>query len=979
MKKLSAINTHFSGQPSSTKESVMKSIGLKLFIIVGIFIILFSSFLFYRTYEVSSKHVHELVEQQADLALEFDLEIRNYVKNHIRPMMYEFVGEDEFIPETMSTSFVARSIFEETKKKFPGVILKFSSDNPRNPANQANQEELKIIKFFNKNLDEQVWQGNISMNGMTYFTKFKARRMEESCLHCHGVPEDAPKSLIKRYGSSAGFYRPVGEVIAMDTVAIPLNTIQAKLWTESKKSFILIGSALIFLLVALFFSVRFFITKRLSNITSHFENAAKNKDFRQINLLDIRADDEIGGLAKSFNTLAGQLHEYHNSLEKEIKERQKANVLLQEEVKDHKRTEEELVQSKAALENVLNNSNAICITDINYNIMMANNAYNEVFKKSPDPNIPIKCYDSRPGELCNTDKCPMRQVLAGKDFVSNEVIKVHPNRERSSYIVTARPFLNAEGELIGIIENFQDISQVKAYEKALSAEKERLAVTLNSIGDGVISTTVDGTIVMLNKVAQSLTGYSQSEATGKNLNDIFHIVDEKSRETRNDIVRKVVKTKQIIEFTKNLLLISRDGREYLIEDSAAPIFDRTSEVLGVVIVFRDVTKEKILNEEIEKARKIESIGVLAGGIAHDFNNILTAITGNISLAKMYVEPESKITSRLIEAEKACIRATGLTQQLITFSKGGAPIMKTTSISDLLKDSASFVLRGSNVKCEFNIETNLHPSEIDSGQIAQVLNNIIINADQAMPDGGIIQVRAENAEVTEVDKLPLNSGKYIKIAIEDRGYGIPPEDIGKIFDPYFTTKKKGSGLGLASSYSIIKKHGGFIRAESTLGQGSTFTIYLPASPAIMASETPPVQDAPVSGEGKILIMDDEKSVRLIAKDMLTYLGYEVDTSVDGDETITMYKAAMEANSPYGAVILDLTIPGGMGGKETVKKLQEIAPDVNAIVSSGYSNDRIMSEYYKYGFSGVITKPYRINDIGDVLKKTISARKNKQSTE
>ncbi|MGW8288084.1 MAG: c-type heme family protein [Desulfobulbales bacterium] len=953
----------------------MKSIGLKLFVIVGVFVLLFSAFLFYRTYLVSNNHAQQLVNQQADLALQFDLEIRNYVRDHIRPVMYEFVGEDEFIPETMSTSFVARAVFEETKKKFPGIVLKFSSDNPRNPANQASHEELEIIKFFNDNPDEKLWQGNISMNGKIYFAKFNARRMEDSCLRCHGVPEDAPQSLIDRYGSVAGFHRPVGEVIAMDTVAIPLSTIQEHLWHELKTNFTLIGAALIFLLAALFIAVRFFITLRLSNIASHFEIASTTKNFKQFNLLDVHGNDEISGLAKSFNTLASQLQEYHNSLENEIKERKQANLLLQEEVMEHQRTEDELVQSKAALESVLNNSNAICITSLDYEILMANDAYFSVFKDSPDPAVPIKCYDSRPGNLCHTDECPVRQVLGGKEFISNEVLKVHPGGEKINYIVTARPFLNAEGECIGIIENFQDISQVKEYETALSAEKERLAVTLNSIGDGVISTTTEGIVVMLNKVAQSLTGWRQEEASGKKLDEVFHVIDAKSREPKDDFVREVVESKQVVEFTDNIILIDREGREYRVEDSAAPIFDRSSEILGVVVVFRDVTGEKNLQEELERARKIESIGVLAGGIAHDFNNILTAITGNISLAKMNVEPESNIHTRLVEAEKACIRATGLTQQLITFSKGGAPIMQTASISDLLKDSATFVLRGSNVKCNFSIPEDLHPCEVDTGQIAQVLNNIIINADQAMPEGGIINVSAENITVTEGEGLPLKSGEYIRISIKDRGHGIAAEDIPKIFDPYFTTKKKGSGLGLASSYSIINKHAGFIGVESTVGEGSTFSIYLPASPAILAAKKTPTVETPVSGEGKVLIMDDEEAVRMTVKEMLRHLGYEVDTSVDGTEAIAMYKAAMAAGSPYAAVILDLTIPGGMGGRETIKKLKEIAPDVNAIVSSGYSNDPVMAEYAKYGFSGIIIKPYRISEISEVLQRTISAKTGK----
>ena len=956
----------------------MKSIGLKLFIIVAVFVTLFSAFLFFRTYIISSEHVDQVVNQQADLALQFDLAIRSYVKNKIRPIMYEFVEKDEFIPETMSTSFVARSIFEETKKKFPGIILKFSSDNPRNPANQASKEELEIIKFFNENPAQKLWEGNISMNGKTYYAKFNARRMEESCLLCHGDPADAPTSMIDRYGAKAGFYRPVGEVIAMDTIAIPISTIQDHLIEELRDNFTLMGAALLLLLVTLFFVVRFFVTNRLVNIARHFEKTATTNDFKDIQTLSVHGNDEITAFAKSFNTLAEQLRKYHDSLETEIKERKKSNVLLLKEIKEREHTENELVQSKTTLENVLENSNPVCITNLDFEIVMANEAYYKAFDHLPDSDTPTKCFDSRPGDLCDTPQCPLRQVLAGKEFVSNDVIKKQSDGNTVNYIVTARPYLDSQGELIGIIENFQDISRLKEYEKQLSDEKERLAVTLNSIGDGVISTTIDGIIVMLNRVAQSLTGWRQDEAAGSKLNDVFHMEEADSGNQITDLVKNVIATKQAVEFSGNYILRARDGKEYLIEDSAAPIFDRTSEVMGVVIVFRDVTNEKRIEEELQNARKIESIGVLAGGIAHDFNNILTAITGNISLAKMLTDPENKVQARLEEAEKACLSATALTQQLITFSKGGAPIKRTTSIRQLLEDSTGFALRGSNVKCDFGIQGDLQPCDIDDGQISQVVNNIIINANQSMPEGGIIKVNAENCSVDESDNLPLKEGEYVKISIQDKGIGIAPENINRIFDPYFSTKEKSSGLGLASSYSIIKNHGGHIGVDSKVGEGTTFTVYLPASLSV-ALNTEVKRIAPetsMSGEGRILIMDDEEPVRNAVNDMLEYLGYETDLAVEGKEAIAMSKLALESGSPYAAVILDLTIPGGMGGRETIKHLREMDPDVNAIVSSGYSSDPIMADHEKYGFSGIIIKPYRISDLADVLKKTIADKSDKK---
>ncbi|MFC1845415.1 DUF3365 domain-containing protein, partial [Thermodesulfobacteriota bacterium] len=657
----------------------MKSIGLKLFIIVAVFVTIFSLILFHRTYIISSEHVYQVVNQQADLALQFDLAIRSYVKNKIRPIMYEFVNEDEFIPETMSTSFVARSIFEETKKKFPGIILKFSSDNPRNPANQASQEELEIIKFFNENPNRKLWEGNISMNGNTYYAKFNARRMEESCLLCHGDPADAPQSMLDRYGSTAGFNRPVGEVIAMDTVAIPISTIQNKLLEKLKANLTYMGGALLFLLISLFFTVRLFVTHRIANIADHFEKVATADDFKNIQTLTVQGNDEIGALAKSFNTLAGKLQQYHSSLETEIKERKKSNILLQEEIHERELTEKKLRQSKIALENVLNSSNPMCITSLDYEIINANQAYFDTFghPTEGDDNI-IKCYESRHGSLCDTDECPLKQILSGKEVVSSQVAK-KAGGVKHVFIVTARPYRGEDGQLLGIIENFQDISQIKEYERALFAEKERLAVTLNSIGDGVISTTIDGKIVMLNRVAQALTGWRQEEAAGKLLEEVFQVEDEKNKENNIDLVEEVIQTKQVIEISGHTILQGKEGRKYLIEDSAAPIFNRLSEVMGVVIVFRDVTNEKRIEEELQNARKIESIGVLAGGIAHDFNNILTAITGNISLAKMFTDSDSKAQTRLNEAEKACLRATALTQQLITFSKGGVPIKRTTSI------------------------------------------------------------------------------------------------------------------------------------------------------------------------------------------------------------------------------------------------------------------------------------------------------------
>jgi PAS domain S-box-containing protein len=386
----------------------------------------------------------------------------------------------------------------------------------------------------------------------------------------------------------------------------------------------------------------------------------------------------------------------------------------------------------------------------------------------------------------------------------------------------------------------------------------------------------------------------------------------------------------------------------------------------MAVFFRDVTAKRRMEEEVRKVQKLESVGILAGGIAHDFNNLLTAILGNISMAKLFSQTDmNKVLERLTDAEKASLRARDLTQQLLTFSKGGAPVKNAASITEIIRDSTSFMLSGSNVRCELQFPDNLWPVNIDEGQISQVVQNVIKNADQAMPEGGTVTVRTENITVHEDDPLPLRPGNYVHLTIIDQGIGILEKHLGKIFDPYFSTKQDGSGLGLAACYSIIKNHDGLITAESAFGAGTTFHIYLPSSDRAPEARIVPMTRSLRSGE-KILIMDDDDDVLNVAVNMLNLMGYATDTAKDGTKAISMYRQAMEEGRPFDGVILDLTIPGGMGGRETVRQLLLLDSEVKAIVSSGYANDPIMAEYTKHGFRGVVTKPYDMEHLGQVLR-------------
>lgn len=500
------------------------------------------------------------------------------------------------------------------------------------------------------------------------------------------------------------------------------------------------------------------------------------------------------------------------------------------------------------------------------------------------------------------------------------------------------------------------------------SEKERLMVTLRSIGDGVITTDINGNVVLLNNVAEILTGWDQDAAFGRPLQEIFHIINEMTREMVENPVEKVMLTGKIVELANHTILIGRDGTERDIADSGAPIIDGNGKIMGAVLVFRDVTEKRRVENELLKARNIESLGILAGGIAHDFNNILVGILGNVSLAirKLEKEDKEKIAERLIGVENAALRAKDLAYQLLTFSRGGAPLLKTTLISGLITDSVKFALAGSNIMCNFFFPDDLWLVDIDRGQLSQVMHNLIINAKWAMPEGGTVEVKAENLVMQEgPTPALLPAGRYIKVSLKDEGVGIPAESLHKIFDPYFTTRGKGSGLGLATAYSIIKRHHGLITAESAPGQGTTFHLYLPASEKTASPETEkPRLEA---GRGRVLLMDDDEIVRDVTQNMLIDLGYEIVLSSNGDEAIGLYQEAIRSDRPFAAIILDLTIPGGMGGKETIQKIIKIDPHVRAIVASGYSADPVMAEFGRYGFKDVLKKPYSLQELSNALQK------------
>lgn len=503
-------------------------------------------------------------------------------------------------------------------------------------------------------------------------------------------------------------------------------------------------------------------------------------------------------------------------------------------------------------------------------------------------------------------------------------------------------------------------------ERLLAREKELLSVTLRSAAEGIVTTDRDGRIRLLNQVAENLTGW-KLEALGRPIMDVFHLVDEKSRDRIENPVEKVLRTGEIFELSNETLLLARDETECAVAGRVAPIFDVDGKINGAVVVFQDVTEKRKIEVEMLKASRIESLGLLAGGIAHDFNNILTGILGNVSLARMFAPPDAEVQKRLELAEKACLRARDLTQQLLAFAKGGNLLKRAASLVDLINEAADLALRGSNVRSEIQHAPDLWPVDLDPAQIKQVINHLILNAAESMPEGGLVKVRTENLSLSHPSPLPLPAGDYVKMILEDQGIGIQPEHLAKIFDPYFSATPPSSGLGLATAYLIIKKHGGLIQVESELGVGTRFDVYLPSSRAGSNAKQTVLQPSP--GAGKILVMDDDPAVRELALTALSRLGYEVELVKDGAETVRRYSDAMKTEHPFAAVLLDLTVPGGMGAKEAVKQLLAIDPNVKAIVSSGYSLDSVMANFREHGFSGCVSKPYRLEELAKALRQVV----------
>lgn len=572
--------------------------------------------------------------------------------------------------------------------------------------------------------------------------------------------------------------------------------------------------------------------------------------------------------------------------------------------------------------------------------------------------ISIPYYLVRDGEVY-----PMKELVDRNQYLEKLVV------ERTTQLSEANVKLQQTNEELAKL-----IAELQQTEETLRERESHYRLLTENASDVVWKVDGEYRFTYISPADERLRGYRAEEVLGHR---VFELFDEEGIAT----VKKFAHQRQEAEQQGIKLGVvtfearhrCKDGGWVWGEVSATPERDPDGAITGFYGITREITERKEHEKELLKIEKLESLGALAGGIAHDFNNILTGIMGNISFAQMFLGETHKAYGPLAEAEKASMRAGELAHQLLTFARGGEPVKKLISVQQLVNETVTFVLRGSNVKGCIEVPDSIYAIEADEGQMNQVFHNIIINATQAMPVGGTLTVTAQNETLPDQNTMDLPSGRYVRLSFADQGCGIPKDHLKSIFDPYFTTKSSGKGLGLASVHSIITRHGGHVGVCSETGKGTTFTIHLPSTGETFSfQQTDSLSQAEaIHSGGAILVMDDEKVIRDMTTELLKYLGYKATTCSNGTEAIAHYKVAEESGKPFSAVIMDLTIPGGMGGKDAAQQILAINPKACMIVSSGYSDDPIMSDYRSFGFCGAISKPYKIAKFGRLLSSILSA--------
>jgi len=598
---------------------------------------------------------------------------------------------------------------------------------------------------------------------------------------------------------------------------------------------------------------------------------------------------------------------------------------------------------------------------------------NGIMKKWHSDNLPFEgkkcftCYRNadKPCDPCPTLRC-LKSGQAEMDVVSELSSAEVKWIELYSYPIKD----STTGAVTGVVEFVRDITGRQQAAEDLREHKERLELALKGAELGTWDWQVPTGQVTFNDRWAGMLGYRPDEIE-PHLNGWKKLVHPDDLARVMPIITDHLEGRTSIYQAEFRMRTKSGGWKWILATGKVVTRDKQGNAVRVAGTHLDISMRKKTEEELQKMDRLESVGTLAGGIAHDFNNILMGLFGNISIARKELTEAHPAFNALREAEKSMKRATSLTRQLLTFAKGGEPVKEDVSLGTLVEETVRFDLSGSKVKPVFKQADDLWPAAVDRGQMQQVFSNLTINARQAMPDGGHLFIIMENQELSENIPPNLQPGRYIRVTVRDEGIGIDPENLERIFDIYFTTKETGNGLGLATTYSIITRHGGHISVESEPGKGTLFTLHLPAAEAqqIQAADKPVAEVASTRQNAKILIMDDEEVIRGVTEKMLEIIGYKAQSANDGKQAVEMYRQAMTAGEPFDAVIMDLTIPGGMGGEEAMRRILALDPEAKGIVSSGYTDGRIMANFANYGFRDIVPKPYSIGRLQEVLSRVL----------
>ncbi len=636
------------------------------------------------------------------------------------------------------------------------------------------------------------------------------------------------------------------------------------------------------------------------------------------------------------------------------------------DITERKLAEEKLSEKNTMLQTLLHAiPDQVFFKDSKGRFLLVNKAMEETCGLGQDALAGMTDDELSPPDVAEKCKKSDAEAIKRGRPVSSDEYYTDKNGETRFLDVVKAPIFDNKGDLTGLVVVSRDITERKEAEEKIRQNEEFIRSILDTVDEGFIVIDKDYRILTANKAYCGQAALPCEEVIGRHCYEISHNNSRPCYEEGEECA-----VRQVFATGKPHAVLHRhrdhEGHVLYVETKGFPIKDTEGNVTSVIETVNNITEKHLLEEERLKTQKLESIGTLAGGIAHDFNNLLQGIFGYISMAIMTYDQKEKSLAMLEQAEKALHQSVNLTTQLLTFSKGGKPVKKPLSLEPVIENAVKFALSGSRTEYQLNIDHGLWQVNGDAGQLGQVIQNIVLNADQAMPKGGVVKIAARNVAADD-RSLPstLAQDNYVVLTIEDNGVGIPEGYLNKIFDPYFTTKDKGSGLGLATSYSIIRNHAGEILVTSAAGKGSLFTLYIPATTARSVVETTGWTSPAGAPKGRILVMDDEELIRSLARELLRALGHEVEVAAHGEAALAKYQEAARAGRPFDIVILDLTIRGGMGGAETVKKLREFAPNVKAIMSSGYSDDAVTADYREQGFTEVLKKPYDIAELNKIL--------------